>query len=100
MYQSVLVHHAAVQRYRPGQEETTLRALSSVHTDAGIYAVIGEPQEDPAVCEAPTSLPGPLGALSRWVAARFAAVVRPWRSGSQDAPWADRPVPQRDGVDR
>jgi len=98
MYQSVLVHHAAVRHYRPGQEETTLRVLSSVHTHAGIYAVIREPQEDPARCEAPTSLSRPLGAFPRRVAARFAVGVRPWRSGGQVAPWGDRPVPQRDGV--
>lgn len=41
---SVLVHHAATHPYRPGQEDTTLRVLSSERSDAGILAAIHEPQ--------------------------------------------------------
>jgi len=41
---SVLVHHAATHPYRPGQEDTTLRVLSSERGDVGILAVIQEPQ--------------------------------------------------------
>ena len=44
---SVLVHHAATHQYRPGQEDTTLQALSSVQSDAGIEAVIHEAQHAP-----------------------------------------------------
>jgi hypothetical protein len=49
MYQAVLVHHAESHHYRPGQEDTARRVLSSMGTDDGIYTVIREPQEDLAV---------------------------------------------------
>ena len=45
--QAILVHQAAVSPYRPGQEDTTLRVLSSVSSDAGTCAVLQEPQADP-----------------------------------------------------
>jgi hypothetical protein len=48
MSQSALVHQAEAYHYRPGQEDTTLRVLSSASSDAGIYQVIHEPQGDPA----------------------------------------------------
>lgn len=41
---SVLVHRAEARRYRPGEEDTTRRVLSSVHADAGIVELIDEPQ--------------------------------------------------------
>lgn len=84
MYQAVLVHHVAVRHYRPGQEDTTLRVLSSASSDAGIYDVLHEPQEDPAAFQVQSTgavawLRGRLGQT----AAVLSAAARRWATGSR-----------------
>lgn len=87
MYQSVLVHHAETHRYRPGQEDTMLRVLSSVSTDAGIYQVIHEPQADPAAYQVQTD--GARTWLLGWLrrsAAVLLIAVRRWATGNKGQP--------------
>lgn len=55
MDQAILVHQAAVRRYRPGQEETTLRVVCSASSDAGTCVVLQESQEDPTVYQVQTT---------------------------------------------
>jgi hypothetical protein len=43
--QSLLVHETELHRYRPGQEDTCVYALSSAQSDAGICATVHEPQQ-------------------------------------------------------
>jgi hypothetical protein len=72
MNQALLVHQAEVRRYRPGQEETTLRVVSSANSDAGICVVLGESQEDPTMYRVRTTS---ARAWLRAVATRWFATV-------------------------
>jgi hypothetical protein len=79
---SVLVHHAATHHYRPGQEDTTLRVLSSERGDVGVFAVIHEPQYATAADRSQAArLPARLLAYLR-------AVAAPVRSGIAGRPRA------------
>jgi hypothetical protein len=85
MYQSVLVHQADTYRYKPGQEDTTRRILSSARSDAGIYQVIHESQEDPAMSAVQTAGAWTLllGRLRQAVAV-LPIAARRWATSSQD----------------
>jgi len=77
---SVLVHHAATHHYRPGQEDSTLRVLSSERGDVGILAVIHEPQSAATAGRVQAArLPARLRACLR-------AVTAPVRSGIAGRP--------------
>jgi hypothetical protein len=51
MYQLTLIGQLETSRSRPGQEEFTVRALSSRHADEGSPCVLSERQDDPQACQ-------------------------------------------------
>lgn len=81
MYQSVLVHHAETRTYRPGQEDAVRGVVSSVDSDAGIFSVIYEPQDDPAMYQVPA--PAWRGAAVRKLVARLRAALGSGRVAEQ-----------------
>jgi hypothetical protein len=92
MYQSVLVHQAESHRYRPGQEDTTRRILSSLASDAGIATVIYEPQDDPAMYgRQMAGAPVRLGTFPRQLAARLPLAAWSRTAGGQGSRTQEMP---------
>jgi hypothetical protein len=76
----MVVHHADTHRYQPGQEDTVLRVLSSVRSDAGIYQVLHVPQADPATYQVRTMR---VWALLHHLATTLTPAVRRWAGGGR-----------------
>jgi hypothetical protein len=89
MYQSVLVHHAEASRYRPGQEDCTLRVLSSRHADEGMSLVLRERQDEPV---ARLTAPAGLRAFLCQVLAHTPMAALPRPGGDAAAPVAGSPM--------
>jgi hypothetical protein len=84
MHQAVLVQHAALRHYRPGEEDTTLRVVSSASSDAGTYDVIHEPQGDPAAFQVQSAgAAARLRGRLRPAAAVLSVAARGWATGSR-----------------